>query len=303
MKNSKTKNWKVVVDKDSAISYEKIGLSRSLINIFLIPILNILPKKSIHLIKKTHSSAKEVVDHKTSHKALEVLYNTEYREKKKSFLNQFFHWIWFQTNNSKTARNRLKITKREIKKCIEAKISKGEKVRILSIASGSARAIIETIEVLNKDIQDKESLSVVFLDKSPEAISYSKNLARNIEMYNLSWVNDTIGNFFRSNDTRLNFDLIEVVGLMDYFIDSKVEEVYTNCFNHLKKGGMLITANINKNSEVPFVTRVIDWKMIYRTAEDVGELLKKANIELLKKANIELFYEPLKIHSVAVAHK
>lgn len=291
---------KSVIDRDSKLNYESTGIVRFLLNIFIIPVLSILPARSQKFIKKTHQSANEVIEHKTTHQALEVLYQSGRKEYARTPMQKFFHWLWFHTNNSKAARNRLRLTKREVQKQIERTLAQGKRVELLSIASGSARAIIEVIENY-REYSDK--INATFVDKNPQAIAYSQQLTRDIlgdHKFNLKWVNDTVGSYFRGLNDEENFDLIEIVGLMDYFVDEKVEEIFRHCYRHLKSEGRLITANINKNFEYLFVSRVVGWKMIYRTAEEIATIVHRAGFN---ESDIAPLYEPLKIHSVIVAQK
>ncbi len=62
--------------------------------------------------------------------------------------------------------------------------------------------------------------------------------------------------------------------------------------------GQLITCNIVPNFESPFVTKGINWPLIYRRPEELARLLIKGGFQSEK---IELKYEPFKIHCLAIA--
>jgi len=293
----------ITIDKDRELNYEYNSLLRKTINIFLIPILNILPSSAQRLIKKTHKSAKDVIEEKTTYYALDILYKNGIKENAINFLTKFFHKIWFGTNNSKAVRNRLRLTKREIRNQLEVCLALDkDRIKILSIASGSARAIIEILDEMRNRLKNKK-IEVTFLDKDHKAIEYSQELASSknlLSFFELKWVNDTAGSFFRSLDKDNTFDIIEMVGLIDYFSDEKALQMFSHVNKHLSEDGLFITANISDNMERPFVTKVIDWSMIYRSAEQLGEILSRASFNNNK---MRLFYEPLKIHCVAVCIK
>ncbi len=294
-------NFTVIIDKDKNLKYETNSFFKKIINLLFIPVLNSLPKSFKRLIEKSNKSAGEVIRNKTTYYALEVLYNNGTRLNFRTYLENFFYKIWFQTNNAKGVRNRLKKTKREIKINLLSILENKEKVRFLSIASGSARGIIEVLNELDYELQSK--IEVVFLDKSIHALEYSKKLVnlKGLEKrVHFSWVNDTAGSYLRSLGEDKKFDLIEMVGLLDYFPNEKVLQIFNHIFSVLHDDGVLITANINDNRERRFVTNIIDWKMIYRSGEEMMLLLKNSGF---CKKNIISYYEPLMIHSILIAKK
>ena len=293
----------ITIDKDCDLNYEYNNFLRKTLNVFLIPILNMIPRSAQKFIKKTHRSANDVIEERTTYYALDILYKDGIKENATNLINKLFHKIWFGTNNSKAVRNRLRLTKREISKQLERLLaSKKKRIKILSIASGSARAIVEVLDKA-KDRIDKKKIEVIFLDKDHKAIEYSQRLASSknlLSFFELKWINDTAGSFFRSLDEDNTFDIIEMVGLIDYFSDEKALQMFSHVNKHLSEDGLFITANISDNRERPFVTKVIEWSMVYRSAEQLGEVLSRANFNNNKMG---LFYEPLKIHCVAVCIK
>lgn len=287
------------VDNDQSLSLETNSLLRYLLNLFFIPILNSLPKNFKYIIKKTNNAAAVVIDNVTSHKALEVLYSKGELFSFKKLGSQFFKYIWFNVNNSKAVRNRLKFVKRELRNHLMNISEFDRDIEIISIASGSSRSIVEVVK--DGHYLKDTKLSVTFLDKNEDAIQYSKDLSIHINHLpiKLDWINDSVGNFLRSNPEK-KFDIVEIVGLLDYFTDVKVLETFMGIYNILQTGGILITSNISHNPEEKFITKVIDWPMIYRTPEELAELAKKAGFEY---NNMKVFYEPLKVHGMVVAKK
>lgn len=287
------------VDKDPTLMLESNNFFKKIFNLLFIPILNLLPRNFKHIIKKTNKSASVVIDNATNHKALEVLYSKGELFSLKKIGAKFFQYVWFNINNSKAVRNRLKLVKRELRNHLEL-ISKFDRdIEVLSIASGSSRAIIEVVK--HGRYLSNSKLSITFLDKNENAINYSKNLSTDISHLpiKLEWIHDSAGNFLR-NAPNKKYDIVEIVGLLDYFNDDKMLETFRGIYNILQPGGVLITSNISHNSEEKFITNVIDWPMIYRTAEELANLVNKSGFEY---NNMKVFYEPLKIHGMVVAKK
>ncbi len=286
-----------MIDNDKSLGLETNSTLRIFFNFFFVPILNNLPKSFKKYIRKSNLAAKKVIDNVTNHNALEILYDKGRGFLAENLINKLFQKVWFNLDNSKAVRNRLKFVMRELHNHLEKISSKDREINIISIASGSSRAIVEVVQRSNY-IKDTK-LSITFLDKNPKAIEYSKALCKDISGFDLNWINDTVGNFFRSNPQK-KFDVVEMVGLLDYFNDEKVIETFKGIYSILQDEGIVITANISHNREERFITNVIDWPMIYRTPEELGVLVNKAGFSFDK---MRMFYEPLKIHSIVVAKK
>lgn len=297
----KTLKQKTKIAKHKHLKLEQNSPIRLLLNTFLIPILNNLPIKSRELIKKSNKAVSDIVDNATNHKALEILYHNGYKKDLKKMYEKISNAIWLNTNNSKAVRNRLKIVNHEISsKLRELITSEKSEISMVSIAAGSARAVIEALEA--NPANDKK-ISVTFIDKSESALEYSKDLLNTKEFskqsnYTFKWISDTVNGFLDKNTEK--FDIVEMVGLMDYFEDDRARTIFQKINNSLRPEGIFITANINNNSEKKFVTKAIGWPMIYRSAEHIGRLVHEAGFP---HTDIELYYEPLKIHSIIIARR
>lgn len=297
----KTLKQKTKVIKHKHLKLEQNSPVRAFFNLFLIPVLNSLPIKSRGLIKKSNKAVGDIVDNATNHKALEILYHNGYKKDIKKMYEKISNAVWLNTNNSKAVRNRLKIVNHEISSRLKELVaSDKEEISIVSIAAGSARAVIEALEA---NVAKDKKISVTFIDKSDSALEYSKNLLSTKEFsklphYSFKWISDTVNGFLDKNTEK--FDIVEMVGLMDYFEDDRARTIFQKINNNLKQEGVFITANINDNSEKKFVTKAIGWPMIYRSAEHIGRLVHEAGFP---HTDIEVYYEPLKIHSIIIARR
>jgi len=288
---------RIFFDRDTTLKYETNSWSRRLLNFFLIPLLNLLPGSLRGLARKTHRSAGGIIDKATSHEALEILYRDGEPHKTKGWLQAFFFNLWFTTNNPKAVRNRLRLVTRELSAELRKRFSDGKSVKILSIASGSARAVVDSLKLTQ---QETLPCSVFFLDKNPKALEYSKAFAKESALpsnYTFSWAEDTASNFPHHADAP---DIVEMVGLLDYFSDEKVKELLALIREKLAPGGVLITANIRNNLERPFLTNFVGWRMVYREPEDFYELARAAGF---RDDDLRVMVEPMGIHFVLVARK
>ncbi|MEI6553801.1 MAG: class I SAM-dependent methyltransferase family protein [bacterium] len=178
-------------------------------------------------------------------------------------------------------------------------VSENKEVKILNIASGSARAVLESVDEMPLDNDVK--LSAVFIDRNQEAISFSQQLAGNHKYQSsFKWVNDTAENFLEKEGHKTRFNTVELVGLLEYLDDENAIEMFSIIYKTLEAGGTLITSNITHNAEKRFISDVVGWKMIYRSTDEFTSLLISAGFDFDK---MKIYYEPQRIHCVIVAQK
>lgn len=298
-------NFNHLIDADLELQYETHSRGKKVLNFFLVPTLNIIPRSASNLLKRTHSAAREVIEHATTHKALENLYSRGSAHPHRNFVQRLFHAIWFSTGNSKAVRNRLRLVTREIGLALRDRLKNVEdiedqKICILSIASGSARAVMAAL--IQEKVGATAPIKLVFVDKSSHALAYSRQLYADLGLsLPAEWIETTAGSFLRTHiaDGSL-FDIVEMVGLLDYFDAPKASNLIRDIYNVMRIGGTFITANIVANEEVPFVTKAVGWEMIYRHPHELEHLFAETGFQPEK---VKLYCEPLGIHCVAVAKK
>lgn len=293
------KYMRISTDTDPELGYEINSLFKKLLNKLYIPLIGALPPSTRNFIKRTHSSAKRVIETATTHHAIEVLYKFGEPENSKTFFQKIFYYIWFTTDNSKAVRNRLRLVTKKLRESILEQLKSKNNIRILSVAAGSARAILDAISIDELKTQGAE---VAFLDKNPQAHVYSKKLITERhygENFKFSWILDTANNFPKYfEDGQPN--IIEIVGLLDYFNKVEIKRLFTSVFENLEKGGIFITSNIVDNPERKFITNVVGWDMLYKTPEDFYEIALAVGF---KDEDLEIIYEPLKVHFIMVARR
>ncbi len=269
------------------------------------PILNTLPSRAQVKIRKSHKFADEVIEHKTSHKALDIIYSDKYADTERSHFKKISYYVWRHTDNVIGVRNRLRLVKREIASTLNqiTTPNSDETVSILSIAAGSSRSILEVL--VDHKCEHLKKIEIEFLDKNPQALNYSKLLAAQYQdsfcaCYSFFWHEGNANAFLESLPSAKKYDVVEMVGLLDYFDDKKVVTTLQNIRSHLKQGGVLLTGNILPNKEQRFITNVVGWKMMYRTPAKMFELSKMAGFE---RENVRIFVEPLGVHGLLVGQR
>jgi len=283
---------------------EGFNLFVKFLRLFSVPILNALPDAFLQRFMKNSSHDAEVVlENVGSARALEVMYG---RHRKKIFSHGFFQGIadffWHNfVSQSKGVRNRLKIVENNLEKEILRiiKQKKEKEINILTIGGGSARGIVETLNKHSDKLKDWKVL-VLNVDKSLKAIELGKELAKEFGLYdNFKWINDLAQNV-KFLVPENSIDIVEMVGLLDYFRDEKSVETFSSIYGILKEGGLFMVGNIVPNKEQPFISRIGWPNMYYRQPADLSRLLIESGF--LEK-NGEIIVEPLKNHIIAVIRK
>lgn len=287
---------KITVDDDQAL--EKISRGRQILNYCLwFPFIKYFSTKlGISIFTRSSEHTSLIRKYSKTHKALELMYGYEgFKANGNGVLDAISAHFWeTAVINASAVRNRLKLVKKILKEVLTDK-KDGKQIKVLSLASGSARAVIEVVSEL-KDID----VNCRFADISREAIEYSRQLAGE---YNIA---DRIS-LFRANVLEVEKicanwkpDIIEVVGLFDYLDDGVAIKLISDLHERLEVNGVLLISNVNDNPERRFVKEVVDWDMIYRTPSELASLLISGGFAA---KDCRIICEPLKIHSIAVARK
>lgn len=286
---------KVVIDNNPK-EYEINNFLKKVINIFLIPLLNRIPRRLfVGTSKKTEIIHKNV----TTHKALEVIYsfNNELNFEN-GILDGFFSYFWLNTNHAKALRNRLKLVKKELEKAI--RLFNKKEIKILNLACGSNRAIIEVVGIHKNNF----NFEVFCVDKNDSAIEDAKKLCTIFDIEHLfKWRQDTVSGALVNhiNSNGIKFDIVEMVGFLDYVKEEKAVILFDQIHSALLAKGVFITGNIKDNAERRFVTDVAGWpNLIYRDENDLIRLLKKSKFA---DADTRIIYEPHNVHGVVVCKK
>ncbi len=288
----------IIIDNDQTLHYEVNSFFRKLINIFVIPVLCIFPASFLRPLRKIHKTANDLIVYAATYKAMEILYHPD-SHPKEGRIRDLFLMIWLKMNNSKAVRNRFKLVKRELKNEFFRLAEEKKDIRIINIASGSARDVLESTSEIC--LADSIKVSAVFVDKNHDAVSFSRKLAESHKYRNLfQWVEDSADNFFRTNSSDARFNIAEIVGLLEYLDDKEALNIFSAMYKLLDFNGILITTNILDNSERRFMSDAIGWKMIYRSADEFSSLLMGAGFLLDK---MKVYFEPQRIHCVIVARK
>jgi len=200
-------------------------------------------------------------------------------------------WWIGKMENRQAVTNRLKM----VIGLLAVEISKQENPRILSIASGSADAVIAAIKKCpDKDVQ------VVLIDVNQDSLDAAKKAATEAGIVNcFQFVKTSYARAFTYLKT-FKPNIVEMVGFLDYLDDAMATRLFKAIKNGLPASGVFLTCNIIPNKEKIFLDCVLLWNMIYRTVDEMKTLVDDAGFS---RGKSEIYLEPLGIHQVAVCRK
>lgn len=281
---------------------EKHNIFIRIIRIITVPLLNHLPSSIIqYFMKKSSKDASTVVVRGGTTHALEVMYE-RYRRKlfSRGILQGLSDILWHHiVSQPKALRNRLKIVQLIIQNEVVSYIRDQNKdeISILSIAGGSSRSIIYTLQNIKSDgIHNR--VHVVTIDKDESALDVGRGVAKEMGLSdNFEWIHGSARDITSIFPSR-KFDIIEIVGLLDYFNVDRATRLLISSYKLMNIGGHIIIANVIPNSEKPFVYKTGWPLMYYRQPNEVENLLSSSGFD-----RCDIIIEPMKVHCVCVAKK
>ncbi len=198
-----------------------------------------------------------------------------------SLFAKCLHKYFVERPAGKAVRNRADYLL-DILKSKTKKPHRGESIHILSVASGPAMEIQRLIEQAEQD-----SLSHVhfyLLDQDVDSLKHAqrkiieKAKVRGLTV-NLHLIKQDMKRVIVAGVADLpSFDLVYSAGLFDYFSDPVAMMAGQKLFQSVKSGGELIIGNFGyQNPDMFGMDLVLDWQLIYRSADDMHRLFGHLN--------------------------
>jgi hypothetical protein len=230
-------------------------------------------------------------------RSLDLFYN--YHEKTKPQLDGNLegwltrHWVE-KMENRQAVTNRLKVLINLLADSFKG-FSKEPEIRLVSVASGSAQAVVEALQR-----NPKLNIKAILIDADSTAIAEANKTIKS------SGLDDRFSLICNSSkcleEVCVDFrpHIIEMVGFLDYRPRKQAIQLIDRIRNCLPENGLFITCNIKKNREKIFLNWLLLWPMIYRDENELADLLIQGGFAPEK---IRIIYEPFRIHGIAVCKK
>lgn len=174
----------------------------------------------------------------------------------------------------KSVRNRRNFLRDELLKTIDESQSPPPHCPITSLACGAALEVFDVFETLESD----PPVQFALLDMDREAIDHVENSIDELGVQTRAQTFQKNLIFLVKGRHELDIgpqELIYSAGLIDYFDDEFVGELLDWIYDKLATGGRLILGNFHpRNPTRAFMDHILDWKLVYRTMDDMHRLSK-----------------------------
>jgi len=282
---------------------ETHGLLIRLLRVITVPLLNYISPSTLQKFMRASSrDASAVMQNVGYTHALEIIY-TRYHRKlfSRGFRQGIADFFWHHcTSQAKALRNRLKIVEHILDSEIAKRVHTHPQgiFNILTVGGGSSRAITHSLYRNRKKYQNL-SVRVTNIDKDGSAIDLGKKISREHNLDELFyWIQDDARNI-ETHVMADSTDIVEMVGLLDYFSHERGVEIISHIYRVLKPGGIFIVANVYPNNEQKFLHNMGWPAMYYRGPETVKRILKESGFS----REPTIIFEPLKLHIIIVVEK
>lgn len=282
---------------------ETHGLFTALVRVFTVPLLNHVPPYLLRsIMRRSSRDASQVLNNMGYTHALEVVY-TRYHRKlfHRGLMQGVADLFWHHaTSQAKALRNRLKIVEHTLESEIHKRLAatSENRVSLCTVGGGSSRAIIHTMSRVTK-AYPLAHFEITNIDKDANGMELGR---KNAAEYGLDsifrWVRDDARNIPAIIPPE-TADIVEMVGLLDYFSEERGIEVIRHIHGSLKPGGVFIVANVHPNREQRFLHNMGWPSMHYRKPAQLTRILSMAGF-----SNEPLvMFEPLRVHMISVVVK
>jgi predicted O-methyltransferase YrrM len=208
--------------------------------------------------------------------ALQVIY--QYRFRPWRLLWGLGDHLWQMSFNCRSVRSRGIFTRETIGFLLGAAGKKvHSKLTVVSLGSGSASQMLRGAA---DNHHNSEEIHLILVDNDPKALERGRTNARRLGIHNVTDCHETTVGKFLEQAEPASINLIEMVGLTDYFDDQRVHHYLRRIYDVLSKGGWFLGSNISSDEESDYAHKVACWpRMYYRPKEDIVESLEKAGFK------------------------
>ena len=185
------------------------------------------------------------------------------------------------------------------------------KVRIGSMACGPAEEIQRLFQRGN--VSNSE-VDVALIDQDREALSYCSRRMLKVEDSVKQNISSSIGYFHTSVKTMVSnpkevdsllgkFDVLYTVGLFDYLAAPAARAMIKSLSRFLSDKGVLIVGNFAPHDGQAFMEHILDWRLLYRTPEQLLKLGQSCLVDMNGNYDIEVVGEENETHLFMLMRK
>ncbi len=203
-----------------------------------------------------------------------------------------------QRTSAKAIRNRRILMKDQLKSLSKERLKTNKRFAVMNLACGPSRELFDFLQ----ECDYTEKIDALCVDIDTEALQYSNQnvnifphnasvryMCENLVKWALGKVSHDIG----------SKDLIYSAGLFDYLEPRLFCRLVDRCHEHLKPGGSLLIGNFAPHDDMLFMDHMLQWQLIYRTQEELKDLLSKTKFG----SDVTILSEPAEVNLFVLAQK
>lgn len=258
------------------------------------------PRKGTIFFDKFDKLANLLRNGVTTSIALDIAYNLPKIRPRLDSIGEYLCDFWLNQPDGYGLRNRVKIIYTNLVDEMSKRLAFADDLKVLCLACGSAQAIIEALRAV-KDKYPGKNIEITLVDLNRTSLKMAAFLAESRQVLeNLTIKEQNIKDFLDNQPSDV-WDMVEMVGFLDYRKDSSVTAISKQIRRVLKPGGIFITSSICPSLWSFAVRWVVNWPLLIRRG-------KESFKSILTKAweagdTVNLRYVPTKTHVVALLIK
>ena len=203
-----------------------------------------------------------------------------------------------QRTSAKAIRNRRILMKDQLESLSKERLKTNNRFSVMNLACGPSRELFDFLQ----ECDYTEKIDALCVDIDTEALQYSNQnvnvfphnasvryMSENLVKWALGKVSHDIG----------SKDLIYSAGLFDYLEPRLFCKLVDRCHEHLKPGGSLLIGNFAPHDDMLFMDHMLQWQLIYRTQEELKELLSNTKFG----DDVTILSEPAEVNLFVLAQK
>ena len=218
---------------------------------------------------------------------MRMVYEDQFRGP--TIFSRFVHRHPVECAAADAVRNRVTLISDRIGALAAAHRSGMPRLRVMSVASGSAWEFREVF----RTPEDVERFEVTLLDQDPDALSEARTMVARLEaahgvQLRARFIQESVRTMLRSRDLPGRwgqFDFLYSMGLFDYLTTPVARVVLERLYELLAPGGELVVGNFHvHNKSRTYMEYWGDWVLLYRDEEqfrDLAEDLPGADVSLV----------------------
>lgn len=236
----------------------------------------------VYAVMRLSDLAREGIENSGSYRFADHIYRNE--PSGRLGVGRALDAVLLRMRGARSMRNRFHHTQREIVAAARALAARrvtstaaDAPFRVLSVPCGIARDLALAARQIEREFPDLYARSTFFgVDLDPTPLRLSRELARGVTGADDHFV-FTTGDALDATAFPSDLDVIVSTGLGEFLDDKLLVRLYTNCHDHLRAGGTLVTSGMQADRVADYLMRQLaELHAHYRRGDEMARWLHAA---------------------------